>query len=200
VTQKTRIKYPDPEIRPLFTEKETKLKDEVKYPHPPNIPHDTASLPSVSLQTSDNSDEKISKKATELKALGLPNKVITALLGTIASKKAAEETKPEDLVISVYKNMGCWKDTDMWWDSSKRAIPSIEGSFQRLRDDYKVRKDPIGKCADTTKELGYKMFAIQNGGQCFASPNADQDFKRFGPSEKCVNGLGGPLASDVYAI
>ena len=38
---KTRIKYPDPEIRPVFSEKATKVKDDVKYPHPPNMPHDS---------------------------------------------------------------------------------------------------------------------------------------------------------------
>ena len=45
----------------------------------------------------------------------------------------------------MYQSLGCWADTQQWWDGSKRAIPSVEHSNQRLMDDYKQRKDPIGK-------------------------------------------------------
>ena len=36
----SRIKYPDPEIRLTSKEKEAKVKNDVRYPHPYNIPHD----------------------------------------------------------------------------------------------------------------------------------------------------------------
>ena len=57
-----------------------------------------------------------------------------------------------------------------------------------------------GKCAETAKGLGYKYFAIQDGGQCFTSRDAGEKYNIYGKSEKCRNGLGGPMASDVYSL
>ena len=124
--------------------------------------------------------------------------------------------------------MGCWKDTDYWWDPDQRAIKSVEGKHPKVSGDYNTRKDPIGrfsdlafsriflqfmaiyllllifflpgKCADTAKELGFKLFALQNGGQCFTSADAQANYRKFGKSDKCRNGVGGPLVSDVYSL
>ena len=57
-----------------------------------------------------------------------------------------------------------------------------------------------GKCADTAKELGYKVFALQNGGQCFTSEDAEKSYSKYGLSDKCRDGIGGPLVSDVYTL
>jgi len=145
----------------------------------------------------------VQKKLKELRALGLPENVAQALVKSAAptgDKKIGNVHYAEDIIISVYQNMGCWKDTEYWWDESKRAIPSLEGLNPKLSGDYTKRKDPIGKCADTAKELGYKVFALQNGGQCLTSKTADKTFGKYGRSNKCRNGVGGPLVSDVYSL
>jgi len=114
--------------------------------------------------------------------------------------KASLGNYKEDIIISVYGHLGCYKDTPYWWDSLKRSIPSIEGKYPKVTGDYRTRKDPIGKCADTAKELGYKVFALQNGGQCFTSEDAEKSYSKYGLSDKCRDGIGGPLVSDVYTL
>ena len=44
------------------------------------------------------------------------------------------------------------------------------------------------------------MFALQDGGQCFTSNTASGTFDRYKESKLCSNGLGGPMANDVYLI
>ena len=43
------------------------------------------------------------------------------------------------------------------------------------------------------------LFAIQHGGWCAAAPNFN-GYKKYGKSNKCRNGKGGPWANDVYRI
>ena len=51
------------------------------------------------------------------------------------------------------------------------------------------------------KMLGYSMFAVQDGGQCFSSSSTTKDYFKYGESSNCVGlGKGGPLANDVYEI
>ena len=42
------------------------------------------------------------------------------------------------------------------------------------------------------------VFAVQNGGACFSGPDAEQSYKRYGKSESCKSGKGGPFANNVY--
>ena len=64
-----------------------------------------------------------------------------------------------------------------------------------------VRKNPIAKCAVAAMKAGFKMFAVQNGGQCFASSTAPQTFSKYGKSTACWSGgEGGPWANQVYVI
>nr|XP_039248870.1 uncharacterized protein LOC120326615 [Styela clava] len=94
-----------------------------------------------------------------------------------------------------YAAIGCYKDT------KKRAIPRADGRFQILRDNYKQRKDAIAKCARISADLGYKVFAIQNGGWCATGPKANKSYMKYGKSMKCKNdGKGGPWANAVYAL
>jgi len=61
--------------------------------------------------------------------------------------------------------------------------------------------DPIAKCAVAALSRGYNMFAVQNGGQCFASATASLTFDKYGKSTACWNGgEGGPWANQVYVI
>lgn len=76
----------------------------------------------------------------------------------------------------------------------------MEGLHSTLNDDYKKRTNPVTKCAEAAKIYGYKIFAVQNGGQCFADPNAGKTYTTYGPSNRCRFGLGGTLANDVYRL
>ena len=73
--------------------------------------------------------------------------------------------------------------------------------FSILDGSYTHRVEPIAKCAVAALSLGYNMFAVQNGGQCFASATAPLTFSKYGKSTACWNGgEGGPWASQVYVI
>jgi hypothetical protein len=101
--------------------------------------------------------------------------------------------------VTEYQSLGCWADTPNWRDTKNRALISLEGLDPRIMADYHTRKQPISKCAEIARGLGYNLFAIQNGGQCFSGPPS-RNFKMYGPSEKCKNGVGGSLANDVYKL
>ena len=92
-----------------------------------------------------------------------------------------------------YIRVGCFGDT------SDRAIPTLEGTDSRLDGSYTARTDAIEKCAEVTDSLGYNMFAVQNGGQCFSSSTAATTFGKYGVSSACkADGEGGPWANEVY--
>ncbi|KAI8496672.1 hypothetical protein Bbelb_253270 [Branchiostoma belcheri] len=81
-----------------------------------------------------------------------------------------------------YQSLGCWRDT------SNRAIPTLEGTDPRLDNSYPERNNPIQKC-------------YQDGGQCFGSADAQNTYKKYGPSTACAaDGEGGPWANEVYLI
>ena len=49
--------------------------------------------------------------------------------------------------------------------------------------------------------FGYGVFAIQDGGQCFGSDIDHETYNHYGPSTECSgDGMGGPLANNVYDI
>lgn len=105
----------------------------------------------------------------------------------------------EDIIVTEYQSLGCWADTLNWRNPKSRALNSLEGLDPRIMGDYHARKQPISKCAEIARGLGYKIFAIQNGGQCFSGP-VTRNYKMYGSSEKCKNGVGGPSANDVYKL
>uniref|UniRef100_A0A6P8IV93 Neurogenic locus notch homolog protein 1-like n=1 Tax=Actinia tenebrosa TaxID=6105 RepID=A0A6P8IV93_ACTTE len=116
-------------------------------------------------------------------------------------KIPAEKTQEwsEDIIVTEYQSLGCWADTPNWRNPKSRTLISLEGLDPRITEDYRTRKQPISKCAEIARGLGYKIFAIQNGGQCFSGP-LTRNYKTYGSSEKCKNGVGGPLANDVYKL
>ena len=76
----------------------------------------------------------------------------------------------------------------------------LEKTSSILNGNYKIRLDPIQKCFDVAWSLGYKVFAMQDGGQCFGSTSTNE-YKRHGVSDDCLDdGKGGPLANAVYRI
>ena len=76
----------------------------------------------------------------------------------------------------------------------ERTDPILDGP-------YSSRKNPIAKCAVAAMRVGYSVFAVQDGGECFGSAAAPQTFDKYGKSDACeVDGKGGPLANQVYVI
>ena len=92
------------------------------------------------------------------------------------------------------QRVGCFKDT------SRRAIPQLDGKSILLRGSYRHRKFARRKCALEAARRGYKFMAIQHGGWCASGPRAHRTFARYGRSNRCRNGKGGPWANDVYRI
>jgi len=93
-----------------------------------------------------------------------------------------------------YRSLGCWLDT------SNRAIATLEGVDSRLTGRYQSRDNAIHLCYEAAKERGYPAFALQNGGQCFASSDALNMYQQYGAANNCASGKGGRYANDVYEI
>ena len=75
-------------------------------------------------------------------------------------------------------SLGCWGESE-----SDRAI---SGDFGKLDK---------ASCYETTKSLGYSVFAINNGSNCHTSPSAWTTYKKYGPLE-CNNSR----ANEVFQI
>ena len=56
------------------------------------------------------------------------------------------------------------------------------------------------RCFLLAARRGYRLFGVQNGSECFSGPMAHRTFNRYGRSNRCRNGKGGPWANDVYII
>ena len=64
---------------------------------------------------------------------------------------------------------------------------------------YGSWSDAINKCYKATKNRGFEVFALQNGGWCPSSETAEKTFNKYGKSGDCKNdGEGGPWANQVY--
>ena len=96
-------------------------------------------------------------------------------------------------VLEPYTDLGCWKDT------GDRSIPTLEGLDPILDGDYWTRTDPINKCAEVARKNGYRVFAVQAGGWCAATGDAENTYSKYGRSTNCQqDGEGGSLANQVY--
>jgi len=93
-----------------------------------------------------------------------------------------------------FDQLGCWKD------SMPRTMIPLEKTASILNGNYKIRLEPVKKCGDVAWSLGYKIFALQDGGQCFGTSSLEE-YKNYGTSDACLDdGKGGPLANAVYMI
>ena len=97
-------------------------------------------------------------------------------------------------MVSPYTHLGCWGDR-----VNSRAVPKLDGSDSRLKDNYGQRKDAINKCFEVARERKMIIFAIQAGGWCAGDDNLN-GYKKYGSSTACKDGKGGPEANDVYQI
>ena len=96
-----------------------------------------------------------------------------------------------------YEAVGCFKDDVV------RSIETLEGNpkvSKILTGHYKTRKTPVQKCYQAAKALNFKVFAVQDGGQCMSSATALKSYKNYGKSEACVSEKGGPMANYVWKI
>ncbi|KAI8492037.1 hypothetical protein Bbelb_304100 [Branchiostoma belcheri] len=94
-----------------------------------------------------------------------------------------------------YTSLGCWTDR------RDRAIPELEGTDPRLDGDYEERKNAVKKCYQVARSRWFTVFALQDGGQCFGSADAQNTYKKYGPSTACKgDGKGGGWANKVYQI
>lgn len=80
--------------------------------------------------------------------------------------------------------MGCYKD------SLPRALP----------DYYETQGKTIEECFKKAVQLGYEMFAIQNGGECWLDNRKQNNYAKYGKSDKCQGLAGGHWANSVYRI
>ena len=100
--------------------------------------------------------------------------------------------------IGAYEHLGCWKDDVL--SQGKRLLEDIDAAVWLLTGQhYKSRTDPIQSCMKAAKNHHFVIFALQDGGQCYGSDKLDL-YKSLGESDKCINGKGGPLVSDVFKI
>ena len=109
----------------------------------------------------------------------------------------AEDTRPcnSDACLYEIKDLGCWKD------ARPRAIQPLDEICPTLMDSYEFRANAYEKCLEVTMSLGYKVFALQNGGWCASAPDAENTYQKYGGSSACrVDGEGGEWANQVYKI
>ncbi|EDO47221.1 predicted protein [Nematostella vectensis] len=80
-------------------------------------------------------------------------------------------------------HLGCYQD------SSDRAVGQLA-----------VYPADLTGCLDYATGQGYTVFAMENTIECFTGANANKTYSKHGPSDNCINGVGGRWALDVYRI
>ena len=89
---------------------------------------------------------------------------------------------------------GCFRDT------GRRAVATLEGRSRLLKGSYRRRRYAIQKCAMAAKRRGWGVFAVQHGGWCASAKYAYRTYGKYGRSNRCRHGKGGPWANDVYFL
>ena len=92
------------------------------------------------------------------------------------------------------RSLGCYRDT------GRRAIPQMDGRSILVKDYYRRRADAILKCALVAMKHLWPVFAVQHQGWCATGVRAHMTYRKYGRSNRCRNGKGGPWANDVYRI
>jgi len=119
----------------------------------------------------------------------------TCVLAGLDESKKAEVESLALTKDAPYISRGCWQD-----EYAQRALTDIDQDVVSLKKGhYKRREHPEQNCMEAAKARGFKVFALQDGGQCFGSDDLN-GYKRYGGSTKCSDGTGGPFANSVYEI
>ena len=96
-----------------------------------------------------------------------------------------------------YAYVGCFKKK-----SETSAISSIEDADPRFADsarDHKSRNDSLNKCFKVARLRHMSVFAIQDGGKCFAARYMI-NLQGLENSTDCRKGRGGKEVFDLYEI
>ncbi|XP_033747056.1 LOW QUALITY PROTEIN: uncharacterized protein LOC117332279 [Pecten maximus] len=92
--------------------------------------------------------------------------------------------------------LGCWHN-----NLTNSAIPSVEGQYPTLTDQYHSREGSVRKCANVASDSGHVVFAVFNSGMCLSGPDAQKTFYKYGPSTLCsYTGEGSTTAMNVYTF
>jgi len=81
------------------------------------------------------------------------------------------------------RRLGCWRD------HSHRAIAG----------GIRFRGSPA-RCEAFARKHGWRVYAVQYGGECFTGPNAHRTYSKYGHAHNCRHGRGGGWANDVYEV
>ena len=85
-----------------------------------------------------------------------------------------------------YTYVGCFKD-----NSTRRVMPSLIGR-------YIAPGTEIASCANRARALGYKVFGIQNGTDCWSGAKAHRTYAKYKYHTNCKHGKGGLSSNAVY--
>lgn len=95
-----------------------------------------------------------------------------------------------------YLSLGCFVD-----DANAHALISMEnGNATFLDVPYRTRDKAVMKCALEAAKNDYKVFALQNGGECFSGSAALSRYAMYGDAHCPDGGKGGPLINEVYLL
>nr|XP_039269282.1 uncharacterized protein LOC120344229 [Styela clava] len=99
-----------------------------------------------------------------------------------------------------YVYVGCYNEETPF--TGGRVIATVEGQYPTVSGSYRARTNAIQKCARIAFCLGYKVFALQDGGWCATSENAHLTYNSYGHSSACPpgGGEGAPATNAVYQI
>ncbi|XP_028400371.1 uncharacterized protein LOC114523594 [Dendronephthya gigantea] len=94
-----------------------------------------------------------------------------------------------------FQSIGCWKDS-----LDLKALLPLENKHPLLMDGHgEARSNALMKCAEAAWDLGLKIFAVQNGGECMGEHDGERKYMKYGMSNLCHgDGLGGPYVNEVY--
>ena len=92
-------------------------------------------------------------------------------------------------------SLGCFLD-----DNDTRAISSLESvNATYLDGPFKTRENAIKKCALEAAKMGYKVFAVLDGGACYSGPNAYLNYPVHNATN-CTGEKGGLLVNHVFLL
>ena len=103
------------------------------------------------------------------------------------------------------EKLGCWTEASPTANSP--ALQNVEYILKQMYPEdatIEYREKAVVLCFLTAKYMGRKIFAVQNGGECFVEGPAvwgewKGNYKAYGPSKQCkMDGKGGVLANQVY--
>ena len=80
-----------------------------------------------------------------------------------------------------FQSIGCWKDS-----LDTKALLPLENKHPLLMDGHgEARANAMMKCAEAAWDLGLKIFALQNGGECMGEPEGERKYMKYGMSNLC---------------